>query len=88
MAADDPVDREFERRRRALQRKIAASGALLATDVEAIARACARHHPLLVLGGGAVAGACVARAATTPGATRRLLGRLVRVVTGVVRALT
>ena len=83
--AGDAIDREFERRRQALQAELAAARADLAGDVAALANACAREHPLAWLGGGVAAG--LVGAATTSAASRRALGRLVRFASGALRLL-
>jgi len=83
--AGDAIDREFERRRRALQAEFATARADLAGDVAALTTACAREHPLAWLGGGVAAG--FVGAATTSAASRRALGGLVRVASGALRLL-
>jgi hypothetical protein len=85
VAGGDAVDREFERRRRALQDEFFAARAELASDVAAVATACAREHPLAWLGGGVAAG--LVGAATTSAASRCALGGLVRVASGALRLL-
>jgi hypothetical protein len=85
MAEIDAIDREFERREAALRREFAESGARLADDLDAIAHACARRHPLLFLGGGVAAGTCATIAATSPSSGRRLLRGLLGVVLGAFR---
>jgi hypothetical protein len=85
VAGGDAIDREFERRRRALQDEFFAARAELASDVAAVATACAREHPLAWLGGGVAAG--LVGAATTSAASRRTLGGLVRVASGALRLL-
>lgn len=83
--AGDAIDREFERRRRALQDELVAARAHLANDVTAVANACAREHPLAWLGGGVAAG--LVGAAATSVTSRRALGGLVRVASGALRLL-
>ena len=85
MAEIDAVDREFERREAALWREFAESGTRLADDLDAIARACARRHPLLFLGGGVAAGACATVAATSSSSARRLLRGLLGAAVGAYR---
>jgi hypothetical protein len=85
VAGGDAIDREFERRRQALQAEIAAARADLAEDIAALAIACAREHPLAWLGGGVAAG--LVGAATTAEVSRRVLGGLVRVASGALRIL-
>lgn len=79
MAEIDAIDREFEEREAALWREFAESGTRLAGDLDAIAHACARRHPLLFFGGGVAAGACATVAATSSSRGRRLLRGLLGV---------
>jgi hypothetical protein len=85
MAEIDAIDREFARREAALRREFAESGARLADDLDAIAHACARRHPLLFLGGGVAVGACATVAAPASFIGRRLLTGLVDIVSGAFR---
>ena len=85
MADTDAVDREFERREAALWREFAESGTRLAGDLDAVAHACARRHPLLFLGGGVAAGACATVAATASSGGLRLLRGVLGVAAGACR---
>ncbi len=85
MAEIDAIDREFERREAALRREVAETGTRLANDLDAIAHACARRHPLFLLGGGVAAGACATVAATSSSSGRRLLRGLLGVASGAYR---
>ena len=85
MADTDAVDREFERREAALWREFAGSGTRLAGDLDAVAHACARRHPLLFLGGGVAAGACATVAATASSSGHRLLRGVLVVASGACR---
>jgi hypothetical protein len=85
MAEIDAIDREFERREAALWREFAESGTRLASDLDLVAHACARRHPLLFLGGGVAAGACATVAATASSSGRRLFRSLLGVASGAYR---
>jgi hypothetical protein len=85
MAEIDAIDREFEEREAELWREFAESGTRLAGDLDAIAHACARRHPLLFFGGGVAAGACATVAATSSSRGRRLLRGLLGVASGAYR---
>jgi hypothetical protein len=85
MAEIDAIDREFERREAALWREFAESWTRIAGDLDAVAHACARRHPLFFLGGGVAAGACATVAATSSSSGRRLFRRLLGVASGAYR---
>ena len=85
MAGIDAIDREFERREAALWREFAGSGTRLADDLDAIAHAGARRHPLLFLGGGVAAGACATIVATSSSSGRRLFRGLLGAASGAYR---
>lgn len=81
----DAIEGEFERREAELWREVAGSGTRLARDLDAIAHACARRHPVLFLGGGVAAGACATVAAPASFLGGRLLRGIVDIVSGAVR---